>query len=211
MQTFAKYMRGIFMVRIIKVGVVVFPDLEELDLAGTWEVLGATRRLFREGMLKEAYFELETCGVEVGNVKCYHDLKILAEKTVSELPNYDVVFVPGGPGRLKAQKDPRILVPIKAAYDKGKVIASVCTGAFILAEAGVLKGKKATSFHTVIDKLAEYGVTPLRKRVVVEGNIITGAGISSSLDVGITLVSQLLGPEAAKIVAEWVEYCPVDR
>lgn len=199
------------MARVIRVGVVVFPELEELDLAGTWEVLGATRRLFREGMLKDAYFELETCGVEVGTVKCYHDLKIVADRPISDLPNYDVVFVPGGPGRLKAQKDARILEPIRAAYEKGKTIASVCTGAFILAEAGILKGKKATSFHTVVDKLAEYGVTPMRKRVVVEGKIVTGAGISSSLDVGIALVDLLLGHDAAKIVAEWVEYCPAER
>ncbi|MBC7121253.1 MAG: DJ-1/PfpI family protein [Candidatus Methanosuratus sp.] len=194
--------------RIIKVGVLAFPDLEELDLTGAWEVLGATRRLFREGVFKDAYFELETIGEERGSIKCYHDLKILAEKTLVDLPNYDVLFVPGGPGRLNAQKDEEILEGVRMFYQSGKVLASVCTGAFILAEAGILRGKRATSFHTVVDQLSGYGACPIRERVVVEGNVVTGAGISSSLDVGLKLVEMLMGKEAAKAVSEWIEYCP---
>ncbi len=194
--------------RIIKVGVLAFPDLEELDLTGAWEVLGATRRLFREGVFKDAYFELETIGKERGSIKCYHDLKILAEKTLADLPNYDVLFVPGGPGRLNAQKDEEILEAVRMFYQSGKVLASVCTGAFILAEAGILRGKRATSFHTVVDQLSGYGACPIRERVVVEGNVVTGAGISSSLDVGLKLVEMLMGKEAAKAVSEWIEYCP---
>lgn len=199
------------MVRIIKVGVLVFQDLEELDLAGMWEVLGATRRLYREDVLKDAYFELETVGTEVGPIKCYHDLKIISDKPIEALPDYDVVLVPGGPGRLKAQKDERILAQIKKAYTAGKLIASVCTGAFILAEAGLLKGKKATSFHTVVDQLANYGCTPVRQRVVVEGKVVTGAGISSSMDVGLKIVELLLGKDAAGLTSSWVEYCPVEE
>jgi cyclohexyl-isocyanide hydratase len=198
------------MVRVIKVGVLVFHDLEELDLAGMWEVLGATRRLYRENVLKDAYFELETVGTEVGPIKCYHDLKIIADKPIGSLPDYDVILVPGGPGRLKAQKDERILSQIRKAHAAGKLIASVCTGAFILAEAGLLKGKKATSFHTVVDQLANYGCLPVKKRVVVEGKIVTGAGISSSMDVGLKLVELMLGKEAARITSEWVEYRPAD-
>ena len=198
------------MVKVIKVGVLVYQDLEELDLAGMWEVLGATRRLYRENVLKDAYFELETVGTEVGPIKCYHDLKIIADKPIGSLPDYDVILVPGGPGRLKAQKDERILSQIRKAHAAGKLIASVCTGAFILAEAGLLKGKKATSFHTVVDQLANYGCTPVRKRVVVEGKIVTGAGISSSMDVGLKLVELMLGKEAARVTSEWVEYRSAD-
>jgi len=198
------------MVKVIKVGVLVFQDLEELDLAGMWEVLGATRRLYRENVLKDAYFELETVGTEVGPIKCYHDLKIIADKPIESLPDYDVILVPGGPGRLKAQKDERILSQIRKAHAAGKLIASVCTGAFILAEAGLLKVKKPTSFHTVVDQLANYGCTPVKKRVVVEDKIVTGAGISSSMDVGLKLVELMLGKDAARITSEWVEYRPAD-
>jgi cyclohexyl-isocyanide hydratase len=198
----------LFMARIIKVGVLAFPDLEELDLAGAWEVLGATRRLFREGVFKDAYFELETVGKETGPVKCYHDLKIVVEKRLDALPGHDVLFVPGGPGRLKAQKDSAIQEAVRKFYESGKIIASVCTGAFILAEAGILKGKKATSFHTVVNQLSGYGACPLKERVVVDGNVVTGAGISSSIDVGIKLVEIMMGREAAETVTQWVEYCP---
>jgi cyclohexyl-isocyanide hydratase len=196
------------MVRIIRVGAVVFQDMEELDLAGMWEVLGSTRRLFRDGIFKDAYFEIESQGVTQGPIKCYHDLKIMPDKPLGNLAQYDVVLVPGGPGRLVVQKDPRLQAEVKAAYEAGKLVCSVCTGAFILAEAGILKGKRATTFHTVIDKLAEYGIEPVRKKVVVQGNIVTGAGISSAMDVGLKIVELMLGKEASKTVADWVEYCP---
>jgi cyclohexyl-isocyanide hydratase len=198
------------MARVIHAGAVVFQDVEELDLAGVWEVLGSTRRLYREGIIKDAYFEIESQGVTPGPLKCYHDLKIMPDKPLGNLAQYDVVIVPGGPGRLVVQKDPKLQAEIRNAHEAGKLICAVCTGAFILAESGILKGKKATSFHTVVEKLADYGIEPVRKRVVVQGNIITGAGISSAMDVGIKIVEITMGREAAKTVSEWVEYCPRD-
>ena len=198
------------MVSVIHAGAVVFQDVEELDLAGIWEVLGSTPRLHREGILKDAYFEIESQGVTPGPLKCYPDLKIMPDKPLGNLAQYDVVIVPGGPGRLVVQKDPKLKAEIRNAYEAGKLICSVCTGAFILAESGILKGKKATSFHTVVDKLADYGVEPVRKRVVVQGNIVTGAGISSAMDVGIKIVEITMGKEVARTVSEWVEYCPRD-
>lgn len=196
------------MVRVLRAGAVVFQDVEELDLAGIWEVLGSTRRLYREGILKDAYFEIESQGVTPGPLKCYHDLKIMPDKLLGNLAQYDVIIVPGGPGRLIVQKNPQLQAEIRSAYEAGKLICSVCTGAFILAESGILKGKKATSFHTVVDKLADYGIEPVKKRVVVQGNIVTGAGISSAMDVGLKIIEITMGTEAAKITSEWVEYCP---
>ncbi|MEN3017386.1 MAG: DJ-1/PfpI family protein, partial [Candidatus Methanosuratincola petrocarbonis] len=75
-------------------------------------------------------------------------------------------------------------------------------------EAGILKGKNATSFHTVVDQLSGYGACPLKERVVVDGKVVTGAGISSSIDVGLKLVEIIMGKDAAKMVSAWVEYCP---
>jgi len=194
------------MARIYKAAGLVFPELEELDLIGAWEILGSTRRLFRDGVLKDAYFELETCGAEQGIVKCCHDLKIVVEKPISELPKYDVVLIPGGPGRAEAQKDSRIIGAIKKAHEKGAVLASVCTGAFIVAQAGLLEGKKATSYHAFMGKLADYGVTPVNERLVVNGRVITGAGPPASVDVGMKVVEMLLGPEALQKVKDWMTY-----
>jgi len=164
-------------------------------------VLGSTRRLHREGILNDAYFEVESQGVTSGPLKCYHDLKIMPDRPLGNLAQYDVVIVPGGPGRLVVQKDPKLQAEIRTAYEAGKLVCSVCTGAFILAESGILKGKKTTSFHTVVDKLADYGVEPVRRRVVVQGNIDTGAGISSAMDVGIKIVEITMGNEAAQTVS----------
>lgn len=199
------------MVKVIRAGAVVFEDMEELDLAGMWEVLGATRRLFRDGVFKDAYFEIESQGVTPGPLKCYHDLKVMPDKPLGNLAQYDVVLVPGGPGRLVVQKDPKLQAEVRAAFEAGRLVCSVCTGAFILAEAGILKGKKATTFHTVIDKLAEYGIDPVKKKVVVQGNIVTGAGISSAMDVGLKIVEIMMGKEASRTVADWVEYCPKEE
>lgn len=198
------------MVKVFHAGVVVFQDVEEMDLAGVWEVLGSTHRLYKEGILKDSYFEVESQGLDPGPIKCYHGLRIVPDKPLGNLAQYDVVVVPGGPGRLIAQKEHRLQEEVKGAYNAGRLVCSVCTGAFILAEAGILKGKKATSFHTVVDRLAEYGAQPVKERVVVQGNVVTGAGISSALDVGIKIVEITMGERAAQTVSEWVEYHPRD-
>ena len=103
-------------------------------------------------------------------------------------------------------KDRQLLKEIRQAYESGRLVCSICTGVFILAEAGILREKRATSYHTEVEKLSRYGVVAVRERVVVEDNIITGAGVAASLDVGLRIVEALLGRESAQKVAEWIEY-----
>jgi len=86
------------------------------------------------------------------------------------------------------------------------MVCSVCTGAFVLAEAGILKGKRATTFHMELDKLSKYDVVPVKERVVVEGNVITGAGVSASIDVGLKIIETVLGKDTAIKVAGRIEY-----
>lgn len=181
--------------------VVIFPKAEELDFIGIWQVLGTTQHLS-----KETYFQLKTVGTAKKPIKCAHGLTVLPDETLGNHLRYDVIVIPGGPGTFEAVKNEALLNEVKRAYKAGKLVCSVCTGAFILAEAGILKGKKATTYHTEIDKLSRYGVVPVRERVVVQGNIITGAGVSASLDVGLKVIEKLLGAESAANVAEWIEY-----
>jgi len=186
-----------------KVAVIVFPRAEELDFVGVWQVLGTTDHLSKKTFLRP-----HIVGTVTGPIKCAHGLTIIADEELNDLSKYDVVVVPGGPGISEAIKNESLLARIRKAYEAGKTVCSVCTGAFILAEAGILKGKRATTYHTKIDELAKYGAFPVKERVVVEGKVVTGAGVAASIDVGLKIVGIFLGTESARKVSEWIEYQP---
>lgn len=185
------------------VAVIAFPEVEELDLTGVWEALGATQHFS-----KEDQFRTQTVGIEPGPIKCAHGLTILPDEHLSDLAKYDVIVVPGGPGTQYAMKNERLLDEIRKASENGKLVCSVCTGAFVLAKAGILQGKKATTYHTHLEKLSNYGAIPLRERVIVEGKIVTGAGVSASIDVGLKIIEILMGQQTAAKAAELIEYPP---
>ena len=189
------------MARVFKTAVIVFPNVEELDLAGVWQVLGTTHHLS-----EQEYIQTITLGTTSDLIKCAHSLTIIPDATIENLSEYDVIIVPGGPGTYQAMKDEHLLKEIRQAYDSRKLVCSVCTGAFILAETGILRGKRATTYHTEVEKLSKYGAVPVKERVVVDDNVITGAGVAASLDVGLKIVDMLLGKESARKVAEWIEY-----
>jgi cyclohexyl-isocyanide hydratase len=187
--------------RVFKTAVIVFPNVEELDFVGAWQVLGTTRHIS-----EEEYIQTITLGTISEPIKCSHGLTVIPDAAIKNLSKYDVTLVPGGPGTPQAMKNENLLKEIRQAYDSRKLVCSVCTGAFILANAGILKEKRATTYHTEIEKLYKYGVVPVKERVVVEDNVITGAGVAASLDVGLKIVEILLGKERARNVAEWIEY-----
>jgi cyclohexyl-isocyanide hydratase len=175
--------------------------VEELDFVGVWQVLGTTHHLS-----EEEYIQTTTLGTISDPVKCAHGLTVIPDETIENLPKYDVIIAPGGPGTYQTMKDERLLKEIRQAYEHRKLVCSVCTGAFILAKAGILKDKRATTYHTEVEKLSKYGAIPAKERVVVDNNVITGAGVAASMDVGLRIVETLLGKGSARNVAEWIEY-----
>ena len=189
------------MARVSKTAVIVFPYVEELDFVGVWEVLGTTHHLS-----EEEYIQTITLGATQNSIKCAHGLTIIPDAAIENLSEYDAVIVPGGPGVSQAMKDGHLLKEIRQAYESRRLVCSVCTGAFILANAGILKDKRATTYHTEVEKLSKYGAVPVKERVVIDDNVITGAGVAASLDVGLKIVEILLGKESEMQVAEWIEY-----
>jgi len=189
------------MPKVYEVAIIVFPRAEELDFTGVWQVLGTTQHLS-----KETYFKPKTVGTIKEPIRCAHGLTVLPDEPLDNFSEYDVIVIPGGPGISEVMKNKVLLNQVRQAYKTGKLVCSVCTGAFVLAEAGVLEGKKATTYRTKIDKLSSYGAIPVKERVVAQDNLITGAGVSASLDVGLKIVEKLLGAESAAKVAEWIEY-----
>src|SRR4051812_42913257 len=115
-------------------------------------------------------------------------LSLVAEAALEDFPEPDVLVVPGGFGTRRLMKDERMLDWICHAHEHTQWTTSVCTGSLLLAAAGLLEGLDATTYWAVIDVLAEYGAEPTGERVVEQGKIIIAAGVSSGIDMALTLV-----------------------
>ncbi|MEQ1538783.1 MAG: DJ-1/PfpI family protein [Sphingorhabdus sp.] len=133
-----------------------------------------------------------------------------ANTTLSECPDeVELLFVPGGSaGTVAMMEDREILAFLSSRAVKARFVTSVCTGSLILASAGLLRGKKATSHWLVRDRLAQLGAIPTQQRVVVDGNVITGAGVTAGSDFALTVASILQGEKIAKAVQLSIEYDP---
>lgn len=135
-------------------------------------------------------------------------LTITTTATYAELPDPDVVLVPGGFGTFAALSDQALVGWIAAAGRQARWTTSVCSGSLLLGAAGLLEGRKATSHWAVLDLLAEYGAEAVSERVVVDGTVVTAAGVSAGIDMGLTLLAQASDVETAEAVQLLMEYDP---
>jgi len=133
-------------------------------------------------------------------------VKVLPDTTLRDCPALDILVVPGGKGRVTAMKNIVIKEFIQKQMTTATYVTSVCTGAFLLAEAGLLTGKKATTYHTAFSELASYSVQVVSSKVVHDGKIITVGGVSSGLELGFYLLKQLFGSDLSQEVAHKIEY-----
>lgn len=186
---------------MVTIGILLFPHVEELDFVAPYEVVSYINKVLPEST------RVLTIAATPDVIQAFNGLKIIPDITMDQCPPLDVLIIPGGKGRLAAMRDLAIRAFISRQLPNLKYLASVCTGAFILAEAGLLAGKKATTYHTALDELAAYAnVTVKKSKVVQDGNIITAAGVSSGLELGFYLLSLLFGRDAAQTVADRIEY-----
>ena len=186
---------------MIQIGVLIFPQVEELDFVGPFEILSHVN------YIKENSTNVVLVAEKQEPIIAYNGMKILPDISIEKCPQLDILVVPGGKGRLQAMKNQTIKSFIMKQSKGSKYITSVCTGAFILAEAGVLKGKRATTYHAAFQELEKYPSIKVEKaKVVQDGNIITGAGVSSGIELGLYLLKVLFGAELAQEVAVSLEY-----
>jgi cyclohexyl-isocyanide hydratase len=190
----------------MKVSILVFPGVEELDFVGFLETLAVANRVESRRV-----FDTELVGTAKGPIKCSGGMSVMPDKTVNQVRGQDMVFVPGGgasrgTGVDAVSHDERVLRLLRSSERRGKLVWSVCTGALILGSAGLLNGRKATTHHGYLGRLEGFGAKAVRKRVVSDGKVTTGGGISSSIDVGLELVRQKLGRSAARAVKRRMEY-----
>jgi cyclohexyl-isocyanide hydratase len=195
----------------MKVSILVFPGVEELDFVGFLEVLAVANRF-----AGRRWFDTKLLGTKRGLIECSGGMKVVPDATVAKPGSQDMVFVPGGGasrggGVDLISKDRRTLEFLKLVNRRGKPVWSVCTGALILGRAGLLKGKSATTHHAFFQQLGALGAHVVQARTVTDGRITTGGGISSSIDVGLTLVRKSMGAKAAREVTKRMEYHPPRR
>ncbi|MGD1919552.1 MAG: DJ-1/PfpI family protein, partial [Pleurocapsa sp.] len=136
-------------------------------------------------------------------------LTILPTSTLDECPQLDVICVPGGGiGQVEIMQDEEVLKFLSRISNTARYITSVCTGSLILAKANLLQGYKATCHWAFKEHLAELGAEVVDQRIVVDRDRITGAGVTSGIDFGLTLVSSIWGEEMAKMTQLMMEYNP---
>ncbi len=188
------------------VGVFVFPGAEELDFVGPWEVLRAWERLFPDDGQHVLLLARDD-----GPVECVLGLRVTPQCTWATAPPLDVVVYPGGQGTVAQLGDEVIRGWVRGLAAAGTLMASVCTGALVFADAGLLDGRPATTHWASLDRLASLGhdidVRP-DARFVDDGDIVTSAGVSAGIDMALHLVDRLAGAAHARDVRRYMQYDP---
>jgi transcriptional regulator GlxA family with amidase domain len=147
-------------------------------------------------------------GAEARAYSTDRGLQIVAEATLDDVPSPDVLVVPGGTGTLAALEDERLVDWIRTADATSTWTTSVCTGALLLGAAGLLEGRRATTHWAYLDRLAAYGAEATSQRVVEQGKVITSAGVSSGIDMALTLAARIAGDDVAQAIQLRIEYDP---
>ncbi len=184
-------------------GFLVFPDVEELDFIGPWEIIGMWSQHF--GGPAQNLIVSQTGGV----VRCVKGLKVAADCSFDACPPLDYLLIPGGQGTRTEVDNPELLGFVRIQAANCRQVLSVCTGAFILQAASLLQGKKATTHWRSLDRLRRFPeVTVVEERFVRDGNIWTAAGVSAGIDLALALIADQAGEEIAGKVQLAAEYYP---
>lgn len=188
------------------VGILLFNEVEVLDFAGPFEVFSVTTIL--ESNVKP--FVVKTISEDGEMVTARNGLKVQPDYCFDDHPSFDIVIIPGGYGAEQIEiHNPRVIEWIQDQKSKVELMTSICTGALLLAKAGVLDGRKATTHWMDLDRLEEeYPEISVQRNVkfVDEGSILTSAGISAGINLSFHLIARLHGKEVALKTAKQMEY-----
>jgi len=176
---------------------VLFPGLTQLDLAGPYEVLarmpGTTVHLVADTLAP---------------VRTERGLTITPDATFDDVPPLDMICVPGGPGVDPLMEDARLLGFLQSQAQRARYVTSVCTGALLLGAAGLLQGYRATTHWLSLDLLPLFGAVPVKERVVIDRNRLTGGGVTAGIDLGLAVAAELCGRGVAEEIQLTIEYDP---
>jgi cyclohexyl-isocyanide hydratase len=178
-------------------GILVFPDVQQLDLTGPYETFAAT---------KEA--EIHLIWKDRRPLASSTGLMLTPTTTFDACPRLDVLCVPGGVGVNPLLEDAVVIDFVRGQAAKVRYLTSVCTGSLVLGAAGLLEGRKATTHWNAHDLLQYFGAIPTEGRIVQDGNLITAGGVTSGIDFGLAVIAELFGQDEAETIQLAMEYAP---
>jgi len=182
------------------IGFVIFPNLTQLDFTGPLQVLNRLPDSKTYIVAKSLDPVPSDCG-----------LSLVPTATFRDCPRLDLICVPGGAGVAQAMTDDQTVDFVKRQAEGARFVTSVCTGAFLLGAAGLLKGRRATTHWAYTDMLADMGATFEKARVVWDGNLITAGGVTSGIDFALTIVAGIAGDSVAQAIQLGIEYDPAPQ
>lgn len=192
-----------------QVGILVFPDVEVLDFAGPFEVFSVTRLDETRRMEETSPFGVCLIAESLEPVRATGGLRILPDYRFEDHPPLSILVVPGGLGTRAQMSNPKLIDWIRRQNAGAQLVTSVCTGSMLLAQAGLLNGLTATTHWYFLDMLADTFpaiAVDREQHVVVDGRILTSAGISAGIDMSLRVVARLHGEAVARGTARIMEY-----
>jgi cyclohexyl-isocyanide hydratase len=181
----------------LHIGLLAFPNVQQLDLTAPYEVFA---------MIPGATVHLVAAGLDP--IRSATGLVLAPTVTMAACPVLDVLCVPGGVGVNALMTDPVVLAFVRERAKTARFVTSVCTGALVLGAAGLLRGRRATTHWASLDLLAAFGATPVAERVVRDGNLVTGGGVTAGIDFALALAAELVGQGEAEAIQLGLEYAP---
>ena len=178
-------------------GLLLFPNLTQLDLTGPYEVLAR---------LPEA--ETLLLAKSLDPVRSEHGLTILPQAALADCPSLDLLLVPGGPGINPLLEDAEVLGFLRRAATAARWVVGVCSGSLVLAAAGLLLGRRAATHWMSRELLRAFGAEPVKDRVVADGKFFTGGGVTAGIDVALAVAAAIAGRAAAEAIQLAIEYAP---
>jgi len=181
----------------LHIGSLIFDKFDQIDLTGPYEVLSA---------VPNATFHIGAKSKQT--VEDFRGLQVQPSQTLSEMPQLDILHIPGGPGQQDLMEDEEVLGFIRRQAAGASFVFSVCTGALLLGAAGLLKGRRATTHWASMTVLPLLGAIPVSERVVIDGNWMFAAGVTSGIDGALRLAALARGEDVAKQIQLYMQYQP---
>jgi transcriptional regulator GlxA family with amidase domain len=182
----------------MNIAILIYDRLTALDAVGPYEVLSRLPDATTVLVAEETGPKRTDTGM----------LALTADACIADVPGPDVVLVPGGPGRMALMDGGPVHEWLRQAHMTSTWTASVCTGSLILAAAGLLEGRRATTHWAAMDELGSLGAVPVAERVVFDGKLVTAAGVSAGIDMALALVARIAGEQVAQAIQLGIEYDP---
>ena len=193
----------------LKTGILVYPEVEVLDFCGPFEVFSVTKLDGTNRRTELSPFDVFLVAESPAPVKCAGGLRVVPDHTFETCPPLDILLAPGGWGTREQVNNPKLIEWVKAQSAGAKFVTSVCTGSFLLGEAGLLTGKRVTTHWMSLDRMRQtFANVTVEDALhwVEDGNVLTSAGISAGIDLALAVVAKLFGEAIARDTARYMEY-----